>query len=241
MNRLIRGDFFRIVKKPTFYILPVIVFLLNLYDFTDDKVYDFDEMLASIDLGCKYGLPLVAGIPVFLGVYADELKAGALQTSIGRGLSRSRIALSKFIVCTMLTAMILVLDFIVQYLLLIHRLIIPSKIQLTMLITTYLASYLKTVGTIAFAAIFVYLSWNASIGIVVEILALVFVEPILNWIQTQLHIPTLDYSYPGQVDQACSAIAAGAGWIRPVLVVIVYIVIFNMISMIIFNRKELEL
>ena len=241
MNRIIIGDLVRILKKIGFYILPVIYFLLYLVDINYTKNSSFEEQLDSVKMSCDFVLPFVTGIPIFLGVYADELKAGAMQTSIGRGISRRKIAVSKFVVCVLLAAIIMILDMIVEYGVMRHYFIIPSSTQMKMYVTTYLAAYLKTVGAMAFSAIFIYITWNASIGIVVLIISLSFAESTLGWIQSQFHIPVLDYSYIGQVDQACNSIAANAGWIVPLLVVIIYVVVFNAVSIAIFRRKELEL
>ncbi len=244
MRRLISADIRRILSKLGFYIAPVAYFLLFLTDFSgssSSRVKEFDELLLGYNITYKYVFPFVAGIPVFLGVYADELKAGAMQQSIGRGMSRNKIVVGKFIDCVILSFVIYLLSFVLEYISLRTQNVYVSELQLMRLGTLLLASCLKVVGAAAFAAMFVYFTWNASVGLVVELIAVAAAEPMLAFVQDKLKIPVKDFSYMGQVDQLCSNIAAGTNLIIPGIIVVAYVVIFIVISAIIFGRKELEL
>ena len=240
MRRLIHGDIRRILLKLGFYILPVIYFGLSLTDISD-KVTEFEPFYESLLIVYKYVFPFVIGIPVFIGVYADELKAGAMQIAIGRGVSRKKIVLSKFIDCVLLTFVLFLLDMAFEFMLLRVYMLVPTALQISRMIMLMLSACLKTLGAMAFSAIFVYLTWNSSLGLVVELISLAFSEVFLGWIQNHTRLPLLDISYMGQVDQTCANISAGANWILPLCMVLAYVAVFNLIGIAIFGRKELEL
>ncbi len=131
MRRLIRGDIRRILSKLGFYIIPALFYLLMYIDpsASPGKKYDFDGSYASIVMLYKYAFGVVVGIPVFIGVYADELKAGAMQTCIGRGLSRVKILLSKFIDSVILIVTFYIFSYCIEILNMRMHLVFPSLPQ----------------------------------------------------------------------------------------------------------------
>ena len=176
-----------------------------------------------------------------MGVYSDELKAGAMQICIGRGLNRKKILLSKFIDTVILTLALYILAYCIELLTMRAHLIFPTPQQNLSVIALFGASCIKCIGAMAFAAIFLYITWNSSVGIVVFIISLGCAEFLLKFIQGNTKLPVLDYSYMGVVNQAFANIAAGSNWLLPVLAALAYLVVFNAISIVVFNRKELEL
>lgn len=243
MRRLIRGDIRRILSKLGFYIIPALFYLLMYIDPSEsaNKKYDFDLSYTGISMVYKSAFAFVVAIPVFIGVYADELKAGAMQTCIGRGLSRVKILLSKFIDTVILTVFFYIFSYCLEMLIMRFHLVFPTPQQNLSVIVVFGASCMKCIGALAFAAIFLYITWNPSVGVVVLIISLGCAEPLLQFIQTNTKLPVLDYSYMGVVDQAFANIAAGSNFLLPGLLALAYVVIFIWISIRVFNRKELEL
>ncbi len=242
MIRLIRGDIGRILKKPGFYVLIVIYVLICLSDAFSDNSADFEDMYFGFEFSYTYLLPFVLGIPVFLGVYTDELRVGALQTSIGRGIPRRNIVIAKFIDSLILAFFICAIEFVSEIIYMRYKyFIIPTSLQYVRWMALLLLVYIKVVGAIAFAAIFMYLTWNASIGLVVELISLTFVQIILDNIQKNTSWPVLDISYIGQAEEACMKLAAKGNFIMPLIMVLIYLTIFIAISILVFSRKELEL
>lgn len=240
MRRLIRADIRRTLLKISFYILPVIYAVLIFWG-EKGKTKNFETVFMVMTTSYKMVILYFAGIPVFLSVYADELKAGAMQTAIGRGMSRSKIVIAKFLDVVILTAFNYLLYFICDYIHLRYLMIVPTELQMTRFVLVVVGSFLKSVSYAGIGSIFVYLTWNASIGLVAEILATSFSGMILDWIQNHLRIPAMDVSVIGQIDQATAGYAAGGIWIVHILAVIAYFAAFVLISIAIFNRKELEL
>lgn len=242
MRRLISGDIRRILSKLGFYILPGIYFLISLVDLaTTPMNMDFETAYLGWETEFKYIFTFVVAIPVFMGVYADELRTGAMQISIGRGISRRKVLFSKFFDCFIITLILYILAYILKIAELRRNMLILTPQQNIAMNTIILASFLKVIGAMTFSAIFCYLSWNASVGLIVEMISVGLAEMVLGLIQNNLSIPVLDYSYIGMAGQACASLAAGNNWILPMLITFAYLVVFLVISAAIFDRKELEL
>ncbi len=242
MRRLIRGDIFRILRKIGFYILPIIYYILFIIMDVTAKNVTIEDYVMVMDLTCSYISAFAFGIPVFLGVYADELKSGAMQISIGRGISRKKIVLCKYINCVFLGLFLYIIDYIMRLVLVKYIYMINlTPLQNMRMILILLSSYLKMIGAIGFCTIFVFITWNASIGMVVMLISLSVIEPMLKMIQSSSKLPAFNYSYMGQVEQTCNNLAVNSGWCFSMLIVFAYIALFNLIGIIIFGRKELEL
>ncbi len=242
MRRLIRGDIFRILRKTGFYILPIIYYILFIIMDITAKDITIEDYIELMEMTCRYITAFVFGIPVFLGVYADELKSGAMQISIGRGISRKKIVLCKFIDCIFLGLLLYLIDYVMRYVLVKYIYMINvTTLQNMRMILILLSSYFKMMGAVGFSTIFVFMTWNASIGMVVMLISLSVIEPMLQMAQSVTNAPIFNYSYMGQVEQTCNNLAVNTDWLMPMLVVFAYIVLFILISTIIFVRKELEL
>lgn len=241
MRRIIRGDIRRVLLKPGFYVLPVIYLVFSLSGLSSGKEYGFEDMYTTMVFAYKYIVSYFAILPVFMGIYVDELKSDALVIAIGRGMSRKKIILAKFLDGVILTVLLFAVFFASDLVTFAFYMITPTSLQMTRAALLVVAACVKAIGAMGFASIFVYLSWNASAGIVVEIITVAFAQTALNWIQEHLRIPLLDISLIGQADQACANLAAGKPWFIQSGAVILYLALFIVISIVVFNRKELEL
>ncbi len=240
MRRLIRADIRRILLKIGFYVLPAIYLLISISD-TQKGDYGFEDMYQANQFTYKYMISYFAIIPVFMSVYADELRSGAWVVAIGRGMSRRKIVMAKFLDGTILTILLYAFFFALDVVGMARHMITPTALQMERAVLLNVASCLKAISFMGFASVFVYLTWNASVGIIVEIIATAFSEMALGWVQEQFRIPMLDMSFIGQVDQACANFAAGRSCVLQFAVVIVYVAAFILISMALYGRKELEL
>ena len=84
------------MAKPGFYICPLILFALFVYGLFQSPV-EYDSYYDSLDMQLDYLYPFLVLLPIFTCVYGDELKSGTMITAIGRGLSRTKVILAKFI------------------------------------------------------------------------------------------------------------------------------------------------
>ena len=240
MRRLIIADVFRVLRKPSIYVWLGIYLFLFVFDPSSNPT-DFDEMYNGMQMTYNYIWPFMMGIPVFMAVYADELKAGAMQTAIGRGLSRNKVVFAKYLDCVILALLLSIVETISEIIEMRIHMISVSPLQMVRFLVSASSSCLRTIGAIAFASVFVFLTLNASLGLIVLMLVMAFAESLLQRVQTTLHIPALNYSYMGQADSFCNGLAQGEGWIMPLLAFLAYMTIFNILSAAVFRRKELEL
>lgn len=240
MRRLIRADLRRILAKPSFYVCPVILFALFLYGLFREPV-DYDSYYASLDIQLNFLYPLFILIPVFNCVYGDELRSGTMITAIGRGLSRSSVILAKFI-DTLILSLTFCLFFLLMDQITFDRFsVVLTKVQILSIFSAFAAMWFQVLGFCALAALFVYMTWNASVGLVVGLLAISFSRMILDWLQSVTRLPFYDVTFMGQADQARRQFDAGNAWAHHVLFVLLWYVLFLALSALIFKRKELEL
>ncbi len=240
MRRLIRADLRRILSKPGFYICPVILFALFIYGLFTDPI-EYDSYYASLDLQLSYVYPFFVLLPVFTCVYGDELRSGTMIPAIGRGLSRTKVILAKFI-DTLILSLAFCLFFLLMDQITFDRFsVVLTKVQTLRVFSAYAAAWLQILGFCAFAAIFVYLTWNSSVGLVVGLISISFSKMILDWLQSHTHLPFYDITLMGQADQARRQFDAGNIWVHHLLFVLLWYALFLTVSALIFNRKELEL
>ena len=240
MRRLIRADLRRILSKPGFYVCPAILFALFLYGLVREPV-EYDSYYSSLDVQLTYLYPFLVLLPVFTCVYADELRSGTMIPAIGRGLSRAKVILAKFI-DTVILSFAFCLFFLVTDQITFGRFsVVLTKVQELRILSAYVSSWLQIVGYCAFAAIFVYLTWNSSVGLVAGLISISFSKMILDWLQNRTHLPFYDVTFMGQADQVRRQFDAGNFWIHHVLFVLLWYALFLAVSVLIFNRKELEL
>ena len=238
MRKLIRADITRILRKPTFYILIVLsLILLAVRPAGKTAALQIDGIKTFIDI-----TPLLfVGIPAFLAIYADELRSGKMIDVLGRGMSRKKILIAKLLDFLI----ILIMYFAVAYgiMLLMNAFAnvgVTPKQNLNLLLYCVFAM-IKIFGFFALASLAVFASWNAAGGMIILILIGTLSSLILKLIQDNLTLPVFDVSYVGLLESSFASFAAGQfGWqIIPAL--LVYLGGVIIISIVIFNRKEIDL
>lgn len=228
------------MAKPGFYVCPVILFALFVYGLFMEPV-EYDSYYSSLDLQLTYVYPFFALLPVFTCVYGDELRSGTMIPAIGRGLSRTKVILAKFLDTLILSLGLCLFFLLMDQITFDYFSVVLTKVQVLRILSAYAAAWLKILGHCAFAAIFVYLTWNSSIGIVAGLLSISFSKMILDWLQSHTHLPFYDITLMGQADQAGRQFDAGNLWAHHLFFVLLWYAVLLAVSALIFNRKELEL
>lgn len=240
MRRLIRADLRRILAKPGFYVCPLIVFALFVHGLFSDPV-EYDAYYASLDIQLSYIYPLLALLPIFISVYGDELRSGTMITAIGRGLSRSKVILAKFIDTVTLSLVFCLFFLLLDQITFDRFSVVLTKVQILRIFSAYAASWLQILGFCTFSALFVYLTWNSSVGLVAGLISIAFSKMILDWLQSITHLPIYDVTFLGQADMARRQFDAGNMWAHHLFFVLLWYALFLIVSILIFNRKELDL
>ena len=105
MKDLIFADVKRILRKPSYWIVLGICLLISLFWTIQSKGSDG---LSGFSFASSQGtaintMNLFIGIAIYVSVYADEFTSNSMQCLIGRGISRRRLLIAKFVNCVIVT------------------------------------------------------------------------------------------------------------------------------------------
>lgn len=212
--------------------------------FSNNPAQSYISLLSS--LSSFFG-PLLIGIPIFSAIYTDDFKSRSMQVAIGRGVSRPKMMLARF-----LETLVLVVEWHVIYTVvaLICGLIAgASGSQMLDCIGPIWGVSIKMMVFLSLSLLFVYGTQNPTTGLVFYI---IFVANVLDIIFTFIDmIPFLqdnniqlsEYFPASACSNFLNAIVEGDGlhiftWGLGVFVG--YIVLPLIISIQIFKKKELE-
>ncbi|WP_248406227.1 ABC transporter permease [Butyrivibrio fibrisolvens] len=95
----------RILRKPSYWIVLGICLLISLFWTIQSKGSDG---LSGFSFASSQGtaintMNLFIGIAIYVSVYADEFTSNSMQCLIGRGISRKRLLIAKFVNCVIVT------------------------------------------------------------------------------------------------------------------------------------------
>ena len=105
MKNLIFADVKRILRKPSYWIVLGICLLISLFWTIQSKG---SGGMSGFSFASSQGtaintMNLFIGIAIYVSVYADEFTSNSMQCLIGRGISRRRLLIAKFINCVIVT------------------------------------------------------------------------------------------------------------------------------------------
>ena len=237
MRQLIKGDIARILKKKEIYIfafiLYVILFAVKSKTEVEDQIDSFESMVVLIGM-------LLCLVPVYLTVYGDEIRTGSMQTVIGRGMSRRKVIISKLIDCAILFSlmfMVFLLLFFVKNAMANLSLTPTQNFNAFLFV---LLTCIRATGYFAVTGLFLFSSWNVAIGLTACVM-LVFANIAFGLVQTNMHIPIHDYWIDGLVSAAYNDLLIGDFPWKLVVMIALYIVGAVIITVKVFDRKELDL
>ena len=225
------------MTKPGLYIV-LLFLLLNMLlfgggDTADDKMSFYKVLFNNV------GLTMIC-IPIYLAVYADELKSGIMISIVGMGLARKKIVKGKLIDCFILIFLSYLLLFLAAYYNnSISDLAITSRQNLTLFIFSMLC-VVRAVGVMALSSLVLFLTMSASGGMLVLIITGVAASIMLSSLQDYTSIPFFDYSFVGLLDAALVQFQNRQLMIA-LLPALIYLIVVVMINVRIFDRKEMNL
>ena len=191
--------------------------------------------------------PLVVGLFLFMSVYADDFKCKSMQVAIGYGIPRGRIILGKlleitillFCIAAIMSVLVVATSFVLG--------LAPNAQHLETLLVTILAEMFRALGYAAISTIPVFFSQNAVNGIILYVLlASKTVYIALTMILGQVFLINLvgdltKYLYTTQLYTAKTFLLENKSFYSTILsAVVCYVVIPTVISVMLFNKKELE-
>ena len=105
MTNLIFADVKRILRKPSYWIVLGICLMISFFSTIGSKNNGF---ISGLTFASNQGIAintinLFIGIAIYVSVYADEFSSNSMQCLIGRGISRRRLLIAKFINSVIIT------------------------------------------------------------------------------------------------------------------------------------------
>ena len=187
------------------------------------------------------------GFTVLFGVYGDEFKSMAMICVIGRGITRNKFVLTKFADSCLLS---LLMSGVTAVYIVILRIVFGVSLtgsQNIFLVCMFIFNYITEIAYVTIAAIFYFMSENAAVGLVAYF-TFEFIVPLtlllLEMFSKKLESLHLQRFYiTGMGASAYSDFILGDtvnALLTIILGVAIYIIGSLLVTMLIFNRKELE-
>ncbi len=245
----LKGDIQRILSKKSFWVAFILAILSNvgivLFYLYKKKYSSFNFASGNI-MGVTSIVSMIIGIAVFLAVYADDFKSMTIISIIGRGNSRLKVIIAKFINSVIITG--------VMFIILALQVVIMAKfmgIEMThdealSLCLLIIYEILLTIGYVTMAAIAIYGTGNVAFSVFMVVMLYLIIPTALSL--TSL-IPVLKsfnlsrYEYNGLLTTGFSSIILGmtaSGIVTLILSFIIYVGASLAIIYAIFRKKELD-
>lgn len=248
MKNYILADLQRILKKKSFLLVFLIfivsffllMFVISNSTFTGDQYANYTGIFINF-------FPIFAGIPLFISVYNDDFKSKSMQVAIGYGISRKKVILTKIFDIILLSFGI---GIVFGALFLLNPVLLNVSLtgaNISSVIISLFGSILLIIGYTSISSILLYFTENAVLGIVAFILlASGTVSMVLGLILGQNFIANtfgniVSYLFTNSISaQMHNVLTLGHPTFSLIPTLIVYIILPVGISMLLFEKKELE-
>ena len=238
MRNLLRADLRRILKRVSIYIW---LFLIFVVFFLSALSKDYTADIIGMEQGVTSLLgPILVSIPVFLGVYGRELQAGSMQCVIGRGMSRTKLILTKYLECVL---MCLFFFFFIWLAFFLRNNVGDAGLtanQNKMLTIFVLFAFIKTCGYFAFTTFFFFIAWSVAPGIVALLVSAFLMPMLFTMLDGFLKTDFSEFYFNGMIDNAYASIAAGDIGYTLILAIVLYIGGALLLTALVFRKKEIE-
>ena len=238
MRNLLRADLRRILKRVSIYVW---LFLIFVVFFVSALSMDYTADIINMEQGVTSLLgPILVSIPVFLGVYGRELQAGSMQCVIGRGMSRTKLILTKYLECVL---MCLFFFFFIWLAFFLRNNVGDAGLtanQNKMLTIFVLFAFIKTCGYFAFTTFFFFIAWSVAPGIVALLVSAFLMPMLFTMLDGFLKTDFSEFYFNGMIDNAYASIAAGDIGYTLILAIVLYIGGALLLTALVFRKKEIE-
>lgn len=238
MRNLLRADLRRILKRVSIYVWLFLIFVIF---FLSALSKDYTADIVGMEQGVTSLLgPILVSIPVFLGVYGRELQAGSMQCVIGRGMSRTKLILTKYLECVL---MCLFFFFFIWLAFFLRNNVGDAGLtanQNKMLTIFVLFAFIKTCGYFAFTTFFFFIAWSVAPGIVALLVSAFLMPMLFTMLDGFLKTDFSEFYFNGMIDNAYASIAAGDIGYTLILAIVLYIGGALLLTALVFRKKEIE-
>lgn len=238
MRNLLRADLRRILKRVSIYVWLFLIFVIF---FLSALSKDYTADIVGMEQGVTSLLgPIMVSIPVFLGVYGREIQAGSMQCVIGRGMSRTKLILTKYLECVL---MCLFFFFFIWLAFFLRNNVGDAGLtanQNKMLTIFVLFAFIKTCGYFAITTFFFFIAWSVAPGIVALLVSAFLMPMLFTMLDGFLKTDFSEFYFNGMIDNAYASIAAGDIGYTLILAIVLYIGGALLLTALVFRKKEIE-
>ncbi len=249
MKNLIKGDIRRILCKKSLWATFIVAIMANLamvmFYMYSMKYSSFNFAIANLSGISDFG-GMIIGVAVFIAVYADDFKSMTIISIIGRGNSRLKIIIAKFINSVIITFLLFII-FALQVF------VLTKIMGIVMIPDELLAVYMGvikgiyiTIGYVTMASIFMYATGNIAFSVFMVVMLYLIIPVVL---QLSSMLPLLQnmhlsrYEYSGLASEGLTNILLGmpvSGIAIMIGSFIIYVGGSLAIIYAVFNKKELD-
>ena len=249
MKNLIKGDIRRILSKKSLWIAFIIAILTNivttLFYLYKVKYSSFNYMQGSSTGVLSFGAVII-GIVVFLAVYADDFKSMTIISIIGRGNSRLKIVITKFINSVIITAIFFILQALQVFVMAQLMGIEMTHDELLVQYLIIINGLLITIGYVTMSAIAIYATGNIAFSVFMVVMFYMIIPVVLELTSTlpilkNIHLGR--YELNGLISAGLSNIVlgmTGSGIMILIFSFVIYVGASLAIIYAIFRKKELD-
>ena len=247
MGRYMLADMRRFTRqKSRFIYVTFILALIVLMGFLSKKFKWGDSVYNLVMSYAIAAFPIVIGPTIFIALFSDDFRYKSIQQVIGRGLSRTKYVIAKFIECILINVFYMILIFGAYFLATKAFGIVIDKEEMTMITTSCLQGVIMTVGYISIAMILVFAWQNITLGLwIFFALAAGIVSTAVTLIFTFDFLPKAmqklsNYLFSSMVNGFITALIEGKFDIMIIPAVLIYLVLPVIISCALFKTVELD-
>ena len=248
MRHLIKADIDRILRRKIIWIvLTATLFFMAVS--VVSKISEAPDKNIAFTTSVSGGIAdagLLIGIVLILNIYADDFKSMTFISVIGRGVSRQKLIIAKFLD----TLLILVNTHIVSVLFaLILKQILSVSLSpdmVKMILLQSISSVICTTASVVIAAAFFYLTENSPLGVIAYLSAELLIPIGLHFVYLLPFISKFHperYYFSGAASSMTADFMIGAvgdGLIKLVLILVIYVCCATLATILLFRKKELE-
>lgn len=246
INNYIKADLWRISQRiPRIICNLLVAVVFGIYVWNGSKgdswnsVFFMERMLRGITMTA-----LVYGILEFMAVFADDFKAKTMQVSIGAGMKRRHVILTKWLDAIFLVMTDLLFIVIVGLLMGAVTGIFINSEQMADLLIRYLGEMIGVTGYLSLSLIAVFYMQSVLVPLIIYIcLSLNIFKMILEYIVSIEALQQLNldrFIFTNTKEMFISRLTVGSFDFKLLVVILVYIIGGYVVSGLLFKKKELE-
>jgi len=240
MIKYIIGEIYRLVHKKSLYIYfgvlligYVLIVFIRSVGANESSILNDSSNLFTF-------LPLFIGGFLFTAIYTDDLSSKSLITVVGFGLGKAKIVISKLIISIILAAIILALVPIIIYASYALFGILATENTIKMLYLMDLQCFLIIIAYMTLSGIAVYGLQKITLSVILYFLLSVNVVSGLISLAFNMISPSLKNILMPTISNKVILGITNGGLAAPICEYIIYVAIAATLSIIVFQKKEME-